>query len=117
MVYEGMAQAFCLNADRRALQRSGTRGGYTQGGSVLGADEAAERALDAGRETAEEQGGITKYPCARAADAAHSRTRGLPTVRAWTRGHSDRTTPACAPTTGVCSPVWSRPLGIRPSTA
>ena len=33
--YEGMDQASCLDADRRALQRRGMRGGDTQGGGVL----------------------------------------------------------------------------------
>src|SRR6266568_149725 len=112
-----MDQAFCLDADRIALQRRGVMGGYKQGYCVLWADEAEERSPDAGRETSEAQGGITRCPSSRAADASHSRTRGLPTARAWTQGHSYRTTPACAPTTGVCSPVWPRPLGIRHSTA
>src|SRR5262245_4370115 len=94
-------------------------GGNTQGYGVLWANEAedGERSSASGRETSEEQGGITRCSCSRAADVAHSRTRGLPTARAWTRGHNYRTMPACAPITGVCSPVWSRLLGIRHSTA
>src|SRR5215510_6986155 len=114
-----MEQAFCLDVFRIALKRRGSMEGYKQGHSVLWADEAEdeERSPDAGRETSEEQGGITRCPCSRAADVSHSRTRGLPTARAWTRGHSYRTTPAYAPTTGACSPVWPRPLGIRHSIA
>jgi hypothetical protein len=59
-----MEPAFCLDADRIALERRGTRGGYKQGDGVLWADEAEveERSLDSGRETPEEQGGLTKCP-------------------------------------------------------
>jgi hypothetical protein len=64
MVYEGMDQAFCFDADRIALQRRGAMGGYKQGYCVLWADEteAEERSPDAGSETSEEQGGITRCP-------------------------------------------------------
>ena len=60
MVYEGMDQALGLDADRIALQRRGRMEGDKQGDGVLWADEAEERSLDSGRETSEEQGGITR---------------------------------------------------------
>jgi len=60
MVYEGMDQALGLDAARIALQRRGRMEGDKQGDGVLWADEAEERWLDSGRETSEEQGGITR---------------------------------------------------------
>ena len=64
MVCEGMEQAFCLDTYRIALKSSGTMGGYQQGHGVLWADEAEHeaRSPDSGRETSEDQGGITRCP-------------------------------------------------------
>ena len=64
MVCEGMEQAFGLAPDRIALQPRGTREGDTQGDGVLWTDEAKarERSPDAGRETLEERGGLTRWP-------------------------------------------------------
>ena len=48
------------------------------------------------------------------AAASHSRTREPPITRAWTRGDSHRTTPACAPITRG-SPSFVRRSVIRPN--